>query len=151
MFALCPYGSGKGTTTGWLRCTGVCGAAGRPAPRRRGRFSGPVREEGDGPLFCRYIPLCPGQKIRDFVRFILCDGGGAAVFCVILYKNRDEVRPVAVQYRKLRTNRSSKKSACMVATPGHNGSAPLGIVERIWRILPCEIGDAVEIAKEAER
>ena len=78
-----------------------------------------------------------------------------------LYHN-DEVNCMAVQYNKLwkrlidmKIKKSSLTemagvSASTIAKLSHDEYVSLEILERICRALHCEIGDVVELSKEAE-
>lgn len=78
-----------------------------------------------------------------------------------LYHN-DEVNCMAVQYNKLwkrlidmKVKKSSLTemagvSASTIAKLSHDEYVSLEILERICRALHCEIGDVVELSKEAE-
>lgn len=78
-----------------------------------------------------------------------------------LYHN-DEVNRMAVQYNKLwkrlidmKVKKSSLTemagvSASTIAKLSHDEYVSLEILERICRALHCEIGDVVELSKEAE-
>ena len=78
-----------------------------------------------------------------------------------LYHN-DEVNRMAVQYNKLwkrlidmKVKKSSLTemagvSASTIAKLSHDEYVSLEILERLCRALHCEIGDVVELSKEAE-
>lgn len=78
-----------------------------------------------------------------------------------LYHN-DEVNCMAVQYNKLWKRLIDMKmkksaltemagvSASTIAKLSHDEYVSLEILERICRALHCEIGDVVELSKEAE-
>ena len=81
---------------------------------------------------------------------------------MLYYRHNDEVNRMAVQYNKLwkmLIDRKIKKSALTemagvsastIAKLSHDEYVSLEILERICRALHCEIGDVVELRREAE-
>lgn len=112
-----------------------------------------------GRLFLRCFLIFYRRINYDFSAYLLYRNK----FYDIHITNKDEENPMAVQYNKLWKMLIDKKikksaltpmagiSASTIAKLSHDEYVSLEILERICRSLHCEIGDVVEITKEAER